>query len=307
MNKLEEEFLKIFPTGKLNENLSRYSSFKIGGPADFFYKLDDKEKLQSIIKFAKKNKIPYIIIGGGTNILFDDNGFRGLIIKITERNTEIEGETLKASAGTPISQIIKASIEAGLTGLESWTGLPGTVGGAVRGNAGYNGLETADILESALVFDSETEEFKEMKNSELDFHYRHSKIKKTKSIVLEAKFRLKKSRLSPTETEKLIKKSIAFRINKQPQGFTTGSFFKNPSPDKPAGFLIDQAGLKGKKIGNAQISEKHANFFMNTGGASSKDILKLAALAKEEVKKKFNIELEEEVRIITENDQQFAI
>lgn len=284
-----------------NEELSKYSSFMIGGPADYLCKIKNTEEVSQLIQFARKNKIPHFIIGGGSNILFDDKGFRGLILKIETNNIEVNGDEITADAGVKIAQLIKIAIENDLAGLEKWLGLPGTVGGAVRGNAGCNGLETKDILTKALILDPETGKTEELENKDFQFSYRHSKIKDSNKIVLKATFKLKKGSLSPEERKEIMAEIQKFRLTKQPFGLSSGSFFKNPSSEKPAGMLIDQAGLKGRSIGNAQISEKHGNFFLNNKGATSEDMKALANLAKREVKAKFGIGLEEEVQIISEH------
>lgn len=291
---------KKFPEIMLDENLSKYSTFQIGGPADYFYKLKKTEDLQPLINFAKTNNIDIFVFGGGSNILFDDNGFRGLVIKIETENIAVDGEYITADAGIMISKLIKYSIEHDLIGIEKWVGLPGTVGGAVRGNAGCNGLETLEIFEKALLLNPKTGEIREEKPDYFDFSYRHSKLKETNEIVLNATFKLKNKDISNEEQKEIMDEIRKFRLTKQPFGKTTGSFFKNPSPDKPAGMLIDKAGLKGKIIGKAQISEKHGNFFLNLGGATSKEMIELVKLAKREVKAKFDIDLEEEVQIIPE-------
>ncbi len=289
-----------FPGIILDEDLFKYSSFQIGGPADYFYKLKKTEDLKPLINFAKANNIAIFVFGGGSNILFNDNGFRGLVIKIETEHIDINGEYISADAGVLISKLIKTSIEHNLMGLEKWIGLPGTVGGAVRGNAGCNGLETLEIFEKALLLNPETSKIREEEADYFDFSYRHSKVKETNEIVLNATFKLKHKDISNEEQKEIMDEIRKFRLTKQPFGKTTGSFFKNPSADKPAGMLIDQAGLKGKNIGKAQISEKHGNFFLNLGGATAKEMIELVKLAKREVKAKFNIDLEEEVQIIPE-------
>lgn len=300
MRKLQEECLKHLAEVLFDEPLEKYSTFRIGGKADFFYKLKNKDLLPSIIKFCHIKKLPIFIFGGGSNILFDDKGFRGFVIKIETDQIAINGSNIKADAGILISRLIKESAEKGLTGLEKWVGLPGTVGGAVRGNAGCNGLETKDILTGATIMDFKTGKIKQVKNTYFHYNYRDSKIKRTGEIVLDATFELKKRTFSVKKQQEIMDEIRKFRLEKQPFGKTTGSFFKNPSPDTPAGMLIDQAGLKGKILGKAQISTKHGNFFLNLGGASYKEMIQLARLAKREVKRKFNINLEEEVQIVSE-------
>lgn len=281
-----------------DEPLGKYSTFQIGGPADFFYKLKSSDELSSIIDFCNGYHIPHFIFGAGSNILFDDKGFRGLVIKIETKNIFIKGTTITADSGVLISKLLNESIKNGLSGMEKWIGLPGTVGGAVRGNAGCNGLETSEILTHATILNPLTGRIHEANNKYFHFRYRFSKIKKTNEIVLDATFKLTKREFSPEEQQEIMRELNQARFKKQPFGLTTGSFFKNPSTKKSAGMLIEKAGLKGKTIGGAQISAKHANFFLNIGGATAKDIIKLARLVKRTVKRKFSIELEEEVQIV---------
>lgn len=300
MKNMREELKSQLPKIKFDEALGLYSTFQIGGPADFFYNLENQEELHSLVNFCHAKHIPYFIFGGGSNVLFDDKGFRGLVIRIATKNIKVKGTKITADAGVLVSKLLQESIKHDLTGLEPWIGLPGTVGGAVRGNAGCNGLETKDILTHAEIFNPLTGEIKEAKSEYFHFAYRYSKIKRTHEIVLNATFQLKPRKISKEEQKEMIDNFRLARGTKQPFGKTTGSFFKNPSTQKPAGWLIEEAGLKGKTIGKAQVSEKHGNFFLNLGGATSKDMLKLVNLVKREVKAKFGIELEEEVQIITE-------
>lgn len=283
---------------KKSEPLKKHSTFNIGGPADFYYELSELEKLPELLAFAKQNKVPYYILGGGSNILFHDEGFRGLIIKIKANKIEFNGTEVTADAGTSIATLIIKSIDQGLTGLEPWVGLPGTVGAALRGNAGCNGLETKDILKEALLLDPQTGKTTLKKPEFFNFDYRYSILKETPLIVLKATFTLSKSPFTKAEQLQKMSEIRSKRIAAQPKGSTLGSFFKNPDAKNPAGLLIEKAGLKGLKIGNAQISEKHANFFMNLGGATQSDIIHLAKTAVSEVKKQFNITLVEEVQIL---------
>ncbi len=295
----KSEFKKQFSEILFNEKLSKYSTFQIGGPADFFYKLKNTNELNPLLSFAKKHHLKYFIIGGGSNILFDDKGFRGLIIKIETKNITIKNTEIIADAGISIATLLNTSITHALTGLEPWIGLPGTVGGAVRGNAGCNGLECKKILSSATILNPKTNKIRTVSNKYFQFKYRQSKLKQTKEIVLNATFKLKKRQTNAAEQKNLITKIRKSRIDKQPFGSSTGSFFRNPSTNQPAGFLIEQVGLKGKTIGKAQISTKHANFLLNIGGATSQNIIKLANLVRKLVKAKFGLILEEEVQILT--------
>jgi UDP-N-acetylmuramate dehydrogenase len=311
MNKtITQKITEIFPDTRLKEPLSKHCTIRIGGPADAFVELKDLkpktiENLKTLLKFLKKNKIPYLLMGGGSNILFHDKGFRGTIIKLTAKDLTFTKTTLTADAGAILQVIIAKAKTKGFHNLSQFTGIPGTLGGAVRGNAGANGLEIKDILKQVLLLNPKTGRTRTVKPKDLKFKYRYSKLKKTNDIVLQATLKLSKAAKHKTLSTQLNAK----RSQSQPYGLSAGSFFKNPdpSPDKPhlkAGYLIDQCGLKGKRQGNAQISPKHANFIQNAGTlakpATQKDILKLADLAKKEVYKKFKIRLEEEVQIIPE-------
>jgi len=297
MENIQDKFTEIL----VNEPLASYTTFHIGGIADFFYKSKNIHKLQELIEYCDKNKIRFFILGAGSNILFDDNGFRGLVIKIEFNEIKLRKDYIEADAGVLVSDLVNTSIEHGYTGLEAWTGLPGTLGAAIRGNAGCNGLEIKDRFISAKVLDIKTYKITEYQSEYFEFQYRHSSIKHNKNIILSAKIKIEKDKKGDN-TKKNIQEIQKLRFKTQPFGVkTTGSFFKNPSPDKAAGFLVDQSGLKGKTIGGAQISEKHANFFINKSKAKSKDIIALSSLAKAKVKEKFNIDLEEEIEIIAEN------
>lgn len=287
-----------------NEKLSKYSTFQIGGPADFFYKLEDPADLIPLFQFAKKKKIPYFIMGGGSNVLFDDQGFRGLIIKIDNKNISLSPGSKKsvfvtADAGVSIASLLDFSVKNNFSGLEKWVGLPGTVGGAVYGNAGCNGLETSEILVEASLINEKNARIRKVKNNYFNFKYRQSKLKTTKEIVLSATFKLEKRTITAEEQKKMMSEIRQSRIAKQPFGSSTGSFFKNPSKIKPAGLLIEQAELKGKTIGKAQISTKHGNFLVNLGGATAQDVLKLARFARQTIKRKFGLTLKEEVQILS--------
>jgi UDP-N-acetylmuramate dehydrogenase len=292
----------------VDEPLAPYSTFQIGGPADLFYKLANINDLPILVQLAKEYEVPYFLFGSGSNLLFSDEGFRGLVIKIEAKNIEfLPDNKIKADAGVIVAKLISESVNEGYSGLESWTGLPGTIGAAVRGNAGCNGLETTNVLVEAEIFNPETGEIRTQPHDYFQFDYRHSRLKDSKEIVLNATFQLQKSTSSKEEQQKIIQECNKKRIGSQPFGATTGSFFKNPDAGNPkmaAGYLLEQAGLKGHKIGNAQISEKHANFFLNLGGASAQDVVELARHAKQQVKAKFDVELQEEVQLLGEKGSQ---
>ncbi len=278
--------------------LAPFCTYQIGGKADMFLDAASIEDTSEAIKWAEENKIRYFIFGGGSNLLFSENGFRGLVIHIAANSLKVEGEKITADAGVKIFALIKAAADAGLSGLEAWNGLPGTVGGAIFGNAGCFGTETKDILESAKLY-IPGEGIVEKDVEFFEYEYRNSKVKKSGEIVvLQGTFKLQKG--EPEQIKAKMDEIAKLRITKQPAGSSTGSFFKNPEGDS-AGRLIEAAGLKGKIMGRAQISPQHANFILNKGGATSKDILELAGLAQKSVKENFGIDLQREVVVVPEN------
>lgn len=303
MNKaLKQNLASLFPQTLFNEPLANHSTIKIGGPADAYIEIKELSALPKLFKLIKRYHLPFFILGGGSNVLFHDKGFRGIIIKITAKNLEIKPLKNKkalaiAEAGLPLALLVKKAKDAGYNSFDSWLGIPGTVGGAVRGNAGAQGFEMKDALIYAEILNPKTGTTRELTPKNLKMKYRGSILKKDKRIVLKAVFELEKL------TAKNDTSPLLFRLQNQPKGYSAGSFFKNPTPGNPkksAGYLIDQCGLKGARKGDAQISEKHANFIQNLGKATQKDVLALAAKAKKEVFKRFKIRLEEEVQIVPE-------
>lgn len=247
-----------------------------------------------MIEAAKKEDVPVFVLGGGSNVLFRDEGFPGLVIRVTADSVKVEDGKLIAEAGGKWFKILEKVEAAGLFGLEEFKGLPGTIGGSVAGNSGCFGKEIKDVFESAKIYDREKNEVREVGSDYFEFKYRWSRIKETKDVILEVVFCLD---TTPPEGSLTEENSQMRRLDTQPPGMSGGSFFKNPSPDQPAGKLIDECGLKGLQIGGAKISEKHANFFMNVGGATSADLLALRDRAKQAVKEQFGIDLDVEVQI----------
>lgn len=292
---LFEKLKERFPNIRQNEPLKNHCTFRVGGPADFFYELSNIEELPELITLVEKNSIPYRLIGRGTNVLFTDNGFRGIIIKNLSNEYRVEGNEISANSGLLLAQIIRLCVDHDLSGLEPLYGLPGSVGGAVWGNAGVPGTEIGRFVKKVVLFNA-GDGVREVPREEVSFQYRKTSLQGSPDIIMHTVLSLEKGYSS--ESKERMKQIDAIRRGKQPIGYTAGSFFKNPAPDKPAGFLVDQAGLKGKRIGDAEISVKHANFFMNTGHATASQILELAKMAQEKVKEKFSINLEMEVKII---------
>lgn len=296
--------LANFPSVKTRVPLAEHCTFGVGGPADYFADAATPEELQNLLDAAHLEGVPVFVMGGGSNVLFRDEGFRGLVIRLTMNTVRVEGTELIADAGAKWPAVLKVMEEAHLTGLEPFSGLPGTVGGAVVGNAGCFGLEIKDVIVEALVLNQTMSSICSMDKSSFGFFYRSSGLKKTHDIVLQATFQLSHRStdsisppFAPSSRDILLQRAI-----KQPPGKSSGSFFKNPFPKDPtqptAGQLIDQCGLKGFQIGGAQISPKHGNFFMNTGNATAADILALRDHAKKAVHDQFGIELHEEVMVV---------
>lgn len=283
---------------KIQENikLAPYTTFKIGGFASYFVEVKTKEEILEVLEFNQKNNLKYFVLCGGSNVLFSDEGFDGLIIKLRLTDLKIEKDIICAEAGVKLMSLINFGLKNNLTGLEFLAGVPGEVGGAVRGNAGAFGKEINKYLEKVEII--RDGKIIELEKNEIKFSYRYSIFKKNKDIILASYFKLEKGDVD--EARKEIEKNINYRKEKHPWEPSAGSIFKNPKHliDLPAGKLIDGAGLKGYKIGQAQISEKHANFIINLGGAKASDVKKLIELAKEKVRDKYKIELKEEVVMV---------
>ncbi len=279
-----------------NQKLSIYSSFRLGGLADWFCQAKNEKDLIETIVFCQKQKIPFFVLGGGSNILFSDKGFRGMVIKIENREIKIKKEKVMAGAGVSLKKLLQLTAENSLTGLEFLAGIYGSVGGAIVGNAGAWQENIGDKVERVKIF-NKGNQFKWLNQEECQFAYRQSRFKKSKEIILKVEFKLKEG--DKRKIKRKISENLAKR-EKQPQEPSAGSIFINPKP-KSAGLLIEACGLKGKRIGGAQISEKHANFIVNLGRAKTKDVLELIALAQKKVKEKFKITLQPEIIILNEN------
>lgn len=280
-----------------NISLARYTTFRIGGRTKYFLVVKNKEDLILAINFVDKNKLPFFVLGGGSNLLVSDKKFNGVVIKIENCKLKIENSKVIAGAGLSLNKLVKISIEKNLTGLEWAIGIPGTVGGAVFGNAGAFGKSMKDIIKTVEVFDIKNKKFKSLKNKNCKFNYRNSIFKKKKNlIIISIEIFLEKRKKK--EIQKRIKENLNYKKATQPLRYlSAGSIFKNPKKFSAAK-LIEKCGLKGKKIGKAKISEKHTNFIVNLGKAKAKDVKKLINLIKKEVKKKFKIILEEEIIIL---------
>lgn len=283
---------------KIDEKLSEYVNFKVGGPADILLIPNSKEQVIKSIKICKENNIPFYLIGNGSNILVRDGGFRGVVLSLKNvKNIYVDGEKIEAECGVMLKEVSDKAIENSLTGFEFACGIPGTIGGAVFMNAGAYDGEISKVIESAEVIDENCNIIR-LSREELYFGYRSSLVMKKGYTVLSAVFKLEKGQVKTIK--ELIEDLTNKRESKQPLEYpSAGSTFKRPT-GYFAGKLIQDAGLKGYSIGGAAVSEKHSGFVINKGNATAKDITDLIKHIQDEVKKQFGVDLHPEVRIIGE-------
>ncbi|PFZ74282.1 UDP-N-acetylenolpyruvoylglucosamine reductase [Bacillus toyonensis] len=282
----------------VNEPLARYTTMKIGGPADILIVPKHVAGIEKILQLVKKYKIKWTVIGRGSNLLVSDKGIEGVVIRFGEGldHLEVEKHRVRVGGGYPLIKLSTLLSRQGLAGLEFASGIPGSVGGAVYMNAGAHKSDISNILSKALIlFENGTIEW--LTNRGMEFSYRTSVLQtKRPGIVLEAEFQLQVG-----EREKIVRnmqKNKDYRRETQPWNHPcAGSVFRNPIPYF-AGDLVEKAGLRGYQIGGAQISEMHGNFIINTGGASAQDVLDLISLIKHTIKDKFGVEMHTEVEII---------
>jgi len=292
-----------------DEPMARHTSLKVGGPADAFVRVEDKKKLAELVHWAGHNHIHWLIVGGGTNLLISDSGIRGIVIVLTREFEEITEKPagggaycFRAGAGAKLQSLCRMAAEKGAQGMNFAIGIPGTVGGAIAMNAGTSLGSMKDVVE-AVSFLLPDKTIVELKKDRLGFNYRSFSIaddgfdnKDTPPVILEGCFHL--TRGDKETIKKDAQKIRDARWQHQPTALpNAGCFFKNPESGDTAGKLIELAGLKGIQVGGAKVSEKHANFMVNTGDASAKDFILLMETVKKRVFDRFNIMLEPEVKI----------
>ena len=299
--------------------LKDYTTFKIGGLAKYFFIAHSKEILIKVIKLAKTNKIPIFVLGGGSNLLISDKGFKGLVIKLKVKSYKVNKNKIVVDAGVGLSKLVNLVLENSLTGMDWAAGIPGSTCGAIYGNAQAFGEKISDNLMEVEYLDVKSLKIKKVSKKQCKFTLKNSIFKKNKNlIVLSATFDLKKGNIN--EIRKNVLEHINYRKKNHPINFpSAGSVFVNTEtkitnkkllakfPELkyfnskgviPSGYLIEKVGLSGKQIGGAKFSDVHANFIVNTGNAKAQDVLKLIKLAKKKVKKIFNINLETEIQIL---------
>jgi len=298
------------------EPLSKYTSFRVGGQADLLAQPRDRQTLEALLKAARKKNLPITIIGGGTNTLISDKGIRGLVIILTKlksspsiiKRPKGKGNKagtknlqkiikIKADAGERLSTICRLAVDHGLSGLEFAAGIPGTLGGAIYMNAGTPSRDISQAITCLDLVDTKNLEFQTIERKNLEFSYRQ--LKAPNMIILGAILSLTKT--DPEIVKKSFDQNLKNKNASQPVSQASGGcFFKNPSPENPAGKLIEQAGLKGKQINGARISDLHANFIINKDNARCEDILALKKMVQKVVFEKYKIKLETEVKVIGE-------
>jgi UDP-N-acetylmuramate dehydrogenase len=307
------EELKAFGAVKRNESMAKHTTFKIGGQVPYFVSIRETEKLAECLKFLDASGTEYFIVGGGSNMLVRDEELPEVAVHIATRTHRVDGEMLVADAGCPTADIAQASIAAGLTGFEWGIGVPGTVGGAVRGNAGAMGSEMKDTVASVEAYrDGEIIEFPV---ADCAFGYRDSVFKRGGGVVLRATLRLRAG--DTADGRRKAMEHLQYRARTQPLGRgSAGCIFKNvslplasppaiPIPDQflslgriSAGWLVEQSGMKGERVGGASVSVQHGNFIVREKDARAADVIALIARVKEKVYDTTGIHLEEEIHII---------
>lgn len=295
-----KEDLEKLDVGEMieDEPMYKHTTYKVGGPARIYLKVKDVDSLIKTIKYCGKHRVKYLVIGRGSNLLFSDREYEGLIISLNECFNEIKvnGSTMIAQAGVPMISLSYQAAKIGLSGFEFMCGIPGSIGGGIYMNAGAYKYDLASVVKTVTLL-NEKHEVVTFNNEQMDFSYRHSICQDNrKLIVLEVTFEL--TAKSPDEIKAVLDKRKERRMSSQPWNMpSAGSVFRNPQ-DKPAWQYIDECGLRGYEIGGAQVSPKHSNFIVNNGYASAKDIYDLIMLVQEKVNEKFGVKLRREVGLI---------
>ncbi len=307
----------LIPGVQKNVCLAPYTTFRVGGPADYFVIGETEDVILQTLKAVRQERLPLFVLAGGSNVLFSDDGFRGLVLLMRNAEYEISGETVLASAGASMADLIRETAGRGLAGLEWAGGLPGTLGGAIRGNAGAFGGEMKDSV-AVVRYVTQTGEVRDASLAECTFAYRSSFFKTHDVVIISATLRMTTG--DPALIAETARGHVEYRSLRHPLDLpNAGSIFKNvpfssipenlkervrgvikadPFPVIPAAYLIAQAGFAGKSIGDAQVSEKHTNFIVNRGRAASRDIAALISMIKKTVHEQFSVDLEVEIQCV---------
>ena len=291
------------PGVRRNAPLAPFTTFRVGGPADYLLDVSRSSDLRAALAAARVDRLPITILGGGSNVLIADAGIRGLVIRIHGGEvTAVSDRLIRAGGGLTINGLVRWTINRGVAGLEAWAGTPGTVGGAVHGNAHFKGRLIGEMIDSVELLDREGREIR-VPAADMEFGYDRSRLQRTKEVLLTADFHV--GRGEPAALRAVARESLAFRKRTQPlESASAGCIFQNPDPSNDrvpdgippsAGALVDRAGLKGSGEGGARVSPTHGNFIVNDGSATAADIRRLIDRCRDEVRARFGVELRDEI------------
>lgn len=302
---LGRELATVFGADRviIDAPLAPLTTFKVGGAADCLLTVRSAEEIRTATRIARELDLPVTVIGGGSNLLVDDGGVRGLVIRVHGGDLrQVDESNVRADAGVTVNGLVRWTIGRGLAGLEMWAGTPGTVGGAIYGNAHFQGRLISELITRVVLLSPDGDE-QTVHASNMEFGYDYSRLHRTREIVLAADFRVASG--DPERLREIARGSLAFRKRTQPlEKASAGCIFQNPDPardDVPqgippsAGALVDRAGLKGTSEGGAHVSTRHANFIVNDGRATAADIVRLIERCRDEVRRQFGVELRDEV------------
>jgi UDP-N-acetylmuramate dehydrogenase len=297
----EEIFARFGDQLAANVPLSAYTTFKVGGPAEWLLETRSPDDITDALRIASRGGVPVTILGGGSNVLIGDRGVRGLVIRPRGGQIEqVDAERVRADAPVTINGLVRWTIHRGISGLEAWAGTPGTVGGAIYGNAHFGGRLIGDLVDSVRLVDRNGET-RDLSRGEMEFGYDRSRLQRTGEVLLSAVFRV--FRGEPTALREVARQSLAYRKRTQPlETPSAGCIFQNPERSEvpaeipaSAGALVDRAGLKGEARGGARVSQAHGNFIVNEGRATAADIRTLIDVCRSRVHEQFGITLREEI------------
>lgn len=283
--------------------LAPLTTFKVGGTADWLLTLHSATELREALRLAREAGLPVRVLGGGSNVLISDRGVRGVVIKLRGGHVvRVDPRRVRADAALTINGLVRWTIGRGIAGLEAWAGTPGTVGGAIYGNAHFQGRNIGELVDSVMLMDG-LGTISEVPAAEMEFGYDFSRIQRTHEIVLSVDFHAADG--DPAALREIARQSLAFRKRTQPlESASAGCIFQNPHPERDrvpdgippsAGALVDRAGLKGSLEGRARVSTTHANFIVNEGGSTAEEIRALIERCKQQVRERFGVELREEI------------
>jgi UDP-N-acetylmuramate dehydrogenase len=286
-----------------NAPLAPLTTFKVGGPADWLVHVRSREEIRAALEVARDHDLPVTVLGGGSNVLIADTGLRGVVVRVHGGEvTGVDASRVRSDAGVTINGLVRWTISHGVAGLEAWAGTPGTVGGAIHGNAHFRGRLISELIERVTVASSNGL-VTDVPVAEMEFGYDYSRLHRTREVVIDATFRVTPG--GPGALRAVARESLAFRKRTQPlESSSAGCIFQNPDPARDvvpdgipasAGALVDRAGLKNASTGAARVSTTHANFIVNDGGARALDVRELIDRCKREVQSRFGVALREEI------------